>query len=319
MKVLASLLASEFKGFVDGNQKMDPKQFQDLLGDKSQEKQAFSSESSLNNGQLQMADQASHWLTPTQSWIDHSHLLASGKQAGDIDLSVNTLGDGIGEISSYHLLLANEKNDTAVSGLGGAINLNVYAVSGLSSNTNSSESRDSKLLQQRLLPLGSLGNGYLSIISHSDLLSKQSGTRLYLNSVEQMKNQEFVAKTETVLNKEQNSLPTLISEVVNNAFAVNASQKQFSNSTERVWAHIELNPIHSEIVKRFFMQTPGNEGNTFWYRDYEMSELDKQTLATRLVNSEFANENKIQRLVINGSLIWNVFDRNSDNDQGRFS
>ena len=160
-------------------------------------------------------------------------------------------------------------------------------------------------LSVRLLPIGAHANHYLSNISAhkvqsaSSTLSSQSNGRN--NALPQGvfeppalgPNSGFAQRTTAVTNQTVN---TLFNQPV---------QTDSSRVTRSIEAVNNSYLLTGEIAKRNILFTEGQDGETLWYRDFEISEENKIELEKRLNTSEFIKNHDIQRVFINGELLWN--------------
>ncbi len=330
MKVLVSVLPNSMKTPSDAMQQPDSNQFQILLKKQNDDRQTgFIDTTNLTESEEPVAPefmQSHDWLKSVE--FAEAEIELKGGELPEVELAkiqqVES-SDKQTDISDFYTFsiqseIKLKNNDESVhQELAGK---DAFQLSGSLHNIGNDQ-KDVKLLQQRLLPFGSIGNGYLSIIAHMiQTQTNESGIGSQ-SSVSLNTQSSQTAPQQGLFNNANqpaaNTSVAMMSEMLHIMSNTTSAQKQFSNTTERVTAHFELSAIQGEIVKRFFLQTPGQAGNTFWYRDYDMNDTDKLVMAERLAKSEFAHNNNINKLIINGSLIWGLQNEQTVIENGRTS
>ena len=167
----------------------------------------------------------------------------------------------------------------------------------LLSNSASSE----KILNERLLPISALANGYLSIINTNDKpVPMPSNTVTPLEQVSKNLNTKPIPRIDLPVQDSASTKQKVTAYTYMNQIA--QKQSAFEATQEKIQ---RLAPTHAnEFMRQHILLTNLDSGTTVWYRDYQMSESDKNSLKKRIADAELSTSLQITRVFINGALEW---------------
>jgi hypothetical protein len=224
------------------------------------------------------------------------------------DTLVNNLNTALNTEKGLHKVLADELNEISnvekanAQGLKSGVNENVK-IGLMSSDSVYIEMRSFNQLVSRVFPLGSVANGYLSYV-HDNNSSPINISKIPSSiSKTEVDGGTNLADKNIPLKLNASHLRQEFERIVNaQSVASSARRTQLVGTTTS-----EINTsfsMPSDIAKRFMLVTPNSDGLTLWFRDYDLDEHHKQDIKNRLINSEYAHENKINKVFINGQLLW---------------
>lgn len=157
-------------------------------------------------------------------------------------------------------------------------------------------------LQARVLPFSGISSGYLSYLQDTNSSFTQ------LNEANPFTKTDVDGASQRLTNHRLEPLQQP-------AFAVSAqwsfSGQTFVNQANSITQRVEimakqvgLGALPHDLEKRHFLLTENSNGNSFWYRDFRVTEQDKLALQQRLESSEFVKLNDIANFYLNGNLLW---------------
>jgi hypothetical protein len=156
-------------------------------------------------------------------------------------------------------------------------------------------------LSVRLLPIGAYANPYLSNISSNNaqsVVAELTNTQSFRN-IAQLESAKAFFPADHIGSSNRNA------PLLNTALLTNSTAKLEGGQSSRTIEAVNNTYLFaSEISKRNILLTENQSGDTLWYRDFEISRASLNDLENRLSSSEFIQSNNIQRVFINGELLW---------------
>ncbi|WP_199611760.1 hypothetical protein [Flocculibacter collagenilyticus] len=168
-------------------------------------------------------------------------------------------------------------------------------------NINTSTSKTDSL-SVRLMEFGAIGNGYLSYFH-----SNSKAISAFINSHKQIKNVPlpFAEMQNNYLQNNSFDRGHAVKSVgdINlnhTSLRVNGVKNQLT--TENVKLISAVQP--KEYTKNNLLITDNELGRTIWFRDYGVNVEQKLSIKENIINSQYVKENHINRIFINGELLW---------------
>jgi hypothetical protein len=158
----------------------------------------------------------------------------------------------------------------------------------------------SNIVPVRLLPLGALGNGYLSNLPSMDIYIEGEQIAIGRNALSR---EGHLSKLDALADKQ---IPTISYRAGSSGVVatLTATQAQKVVTQEVIKELSNSAPALSEIAKRYLLLTPNEDGAVLWYRDYKIDDVDLENMYQRLSNNDFIKDNNIKKMFVNGELFW---------------
>lgn len=155
----------------------------------------------------------------------------------------------------------------------------------------------------RVLPFGLLANGYISMVS---LFDKGIDDLRQISGISQNANiatRQPVYELHSPVKSEQTQSTLKIQNDTALSMAQNPVKQRVSNTSLQT-SQIQLTAQNSEFLRQYLLITHADSGNTIWFRDYSISEGEKNQLKKRIADTQFIGNANISRVFINGNLEW---------------
>lgn len=171
-----------------------------------------------------------------------------------------------------------------------------------SSATNTNVNSQVSIVTARLIPFGVKASGYLSNIgTQSQHLANPLKSSNESQSVQSL-SKRFNAHTANF--NLQHTMP-FRNEALTSYFTHQWVTTAVKNtSPESLEKKLLSQPVLAEISKQYWLFTSNGETNTLWYRDFSLTNESKEKVLLRVTGGQFVKENNIEKIFINGSMVW---------------